>query len=75
MNEKLYFIEIDKKTTFLWLKMPGSDLDPDNKKYYLLNNARVHKTKKFNKFSLENDLNMNWNALYTKKNFIFFWCA
>ena len=40
------------------------DLDPDNKKYYLLDNARVHKTKKFNKFSKENDLNMIYNAPY-----------
>ena len=40
------------------------DLDHDNKKYYLLDNARVHKTKKFNKFSKENDLNMIYNAPY-----------
>ena len=48
------------------------DLDPNNKKYYLLDNARVHKTKKFNKFSKENDLNMIYNALYTKKKILFF---
>ena len=52
------------------------DLDPDNKKYYLLDNARVHKTKKFNKFSKENDLNMIYNApIHQEKNFIFFGCA
>ena len=48
------------------------DLDPDNKKYYLLDNVHVHKTKKFNKFSKENDLNMIYNALYTNKKIKFF---
>jgi hypothetical protein len=58
---------------FITLKIPDSDLDPDNKKYYLLDNACVHKTKKFNKFSKENNLNMIYNALYTKKKYYFFW--
>ena len=34
------------------------ELDPENKKYYLLDNARVHKTKKFNEYLKENNMNM-----------------
>ncbi len=33
-------------------------LDIDNKKYYLLDNARVHKTKKFNNYLEKNEMNL-----------------
>lgn len=39
-------------------------LDIDNKKYYLLDNARVHKTKKFNLYLEENKMNLVYNAPY-----------
>ena len=67
-NEKILKFEMCKKGVktdfFINFMKELKDLDPDNKKYYLLDNARVHKTKKFNKFSLENDLNMIYNASY-----------
>jgi transposase len=75
-NEKILKFEMCKKGVktdfFINFMKELKDLDPDNKKYYLLDNARVHKTKKFNKFSKENDLNMIYNALYTKKKIKFF---
>ena len=39
-------------------------LDVNNERYYLLDNARVHKTKKFNMFIQENKMNMVYNAPY-----------
>jgi hypothetical protein len=67
-NEKILKFEMCKKGVktdfFINFMKELKDLDPDNKKYYLLDNARVHKTKKFNKFSKENDLNMIYNAPY-----------
>ncbi len=39
-------------------------LDIDNKKYYLLDNARVHKTKKFNNYLEKNEMNLVYNAPY-----------
>ena len=41
-------------------------LDIDNKRYYLLDNARVHKTKKFSLYLEENKMNLVYNAPYTQ---------
>ncbi len=39
-------------------------LDPDNKKYYLMDNAWVHKSKTFNKYLEENIIKIVYNAPY-----------
>lgn len=40
------------------------DLDPKNERYYLLDNARVHTTKKFKEYLELNKMNMVYNAPY-----------
>lgn len=40
------------------------NLDINNEKYYLLDNARVHKSKKFTLFMNENHMNVVYNAPY-----------
>ena len=42
-------------------------LDKEKKNVYLLDNARVHKTKSFNKIKEENKLNIIYNAPYQSK--------
>ena len=39
-------------------------LDPDNNIYYLLDNARVHKSKKFMEYLENNKMNIVYNAPY-----------
>ena len=39
-------------------------LDIDKKKYYLLDNARVHKSKKFNLYLGENQMKLVYNSPY-----------
>jgi len=39
-------------------------LDIDKKRYYLLDNARVHKTIKFNSYLEKNNMKMVYNAPY-----------
>lgn len=39
-------------------------MDKENKNVYLLDNARVHKTKSFNKIKEEKKLNIIYNAPY-----------
>ena len=49
------------------------ELDLENKKYYLFQiMTRVHKTKKFNEYLKENNMNMVYNAPYTPKKIKFF---
>jgi transposase len=39
-------------------------LDPDNKKYYLMDNAKVHKSKSFYKYLEKNIMKIVYNAPY-----------
>ena len=39
-------------------------LDIDKKRYYLLDNARVHKSKKFNSYLEKNNMKLVYNAPY-----------
>ena len=39
-------------------------LDIDNKKYYLLDNARIHRSKMFNLYLTENKMDIVYNAPY-----------
>ncbi len=41
-------------------------LDPDNKRYYLMDNARVHKSKTFNKYLEKNIMKIVYNEPYIK---------
>ena len=75
-NEKILSFKMCKKGVktnfFIDFMKELKELDPENKKYYLLDNARVHKTKKFNEYLKENKMNMIYNAPYTKKKIKFF---
>ena len=42
-------------------------MDKENKNVYFLDNARVHKTKSFNKIKEDNKLNIIYNAPYQSK--------
>jgi transposase len=67
-NEKILSFKMCKKGVktnfFIDFMKELKELDPENKKYYLLDNARVHKTKKFNEYLKENNMNMVYNAPY-----------
>ena len=43
------------------------ELDKEGKRYYLLDNASVHKTKKFNEYLKDNPMKMVYNAPYTQE--------
>jgi transposase len=67
-NEKIISFKMCKKGVktafFIDFMKELKDLDTNDKKYYLLDNARVHKTKKFNEYLKENKMNMVYNAPY-----------
>ena len=67
-NEKIISYKICKKGVktdfFIDFMNELKQLDVDNKKYYLLDNARVHKTKKFNSYLENNEMNLVYNAPY-----------
>ena len=50
-----------------------NELNVDKTIYYLLDNARVHKSKKFNEYIKESNMTIVYNAPYTQdKKFIFY---
>ncbi len=61
-NEKIISYKMCKKGVktdfFIDFMNELKQLDIDNKKYYLLDNARVHKTKKFNNYLEKNEMNL-----------------
>ncbi len=67
-NEKIILYKMCKKGVktdfFIDFMNELKQLDIDNKKYYLLDNARVHKTKKFNNYLEKNEMNLVQNAPY-----------
>jgi len=77
-NEKIIGYKICKKglktDLFIEFMKELKELDPLNEKYYLLDNARVHKTKKFNSYLEDNKMDIVFNAPYTQdKKFIIFY--
>ncbi len=67
-NEKILLVKMCKKGVktdfFIDFMKELKQLDVDNKRYYLLDNARVHKTKKLNKYLEENKMKLVYNAPY-----------
>jgi hypothetical protein len=67
-NKKIILYKICKKgvKTDLFVEFMSElkALDTDNKKYYLMDNARVHKSKTFNKYLEENIMKIVYNAPY-----------
>ena len=67
-NEKIIGYKICKKglktDLFIEFMKELKELDPLNEKYYLLDNARVHKTKKFNSYLEDNKMDIVFNAPY-----------
>jgi transposase len=53
-----------KQDDFINFMKDLKGLDPNNKKYYLLDNARIHKGKKFSKYKDENKMEIVYNAPY-----------
>ena len=43
-----------------------NELNVDKTRYYLLDNARVHKSKKFNEYIKESNITIVYNAPYTQ---------
>ena len=79
-NEKIILYKICEKGVktdfFIDFMKELKELDTKNERYYLLDNARVHTTKKFKEYLELNEMKMIYNAPYTQeKNVIFFWCA
>lgn len=67
-NEKIILCKICKKGVksdfFINFMDELNKLDIDKKRYYLLDNARVHKTIKFNSYLEKNNMKMVYNAPY-----------
>ena len=75
-NEKIILYKICKKGVktdfFIDFMDQLKKLDVNNERYYLLDNARVHKSKKFNLYLEENNMNLVYNAPYTQDNKLHF---
>ena len=69
-NEKILLYKICKKGVktdfFIDFMDQLKKLDVNNERYYLLDNARVHKSKKFSLYLEENNMNLVYNAPYTQ---------
>jgi len=67
-NEKILLYKICKKGVktdfFIDFMDQLKKLDVNNERYYLLDNARVHKSKKFSLYLEENNMNLVYNAPY-----------
>lgn len=67
-NEKILLCHLCKKGVktdmFINFMAALKTLNPDNKKYYLLDNARVHKTKKLKEYLENNPMKLIYNAPY-----------
>ena len=67
-NEKIILFKMCKKGVktdfFINFMKELKELDKENKMYYLLDNASVHKTKKFNEYLKDNPMKMVYNAPY-----------
>ena len=67
-NEKILLFKMCKKGVktdfFIDFMDELRKMDINNERYYLLDNARVHKTIKFNNYIKENKMNLVYNAPY-----------